>query len=68
VHAGDWDKIDSMAQQWRRQKPRCVDGVCLFIVASSVVIARIYREDLPRITASHNRLGLSIKHVLDTGS
>jgi hypothetical protein len=33
----------------------------LFIVASSVAAARcIYREDLPRVTTSRNRLGLSL--------
>jgi hypothetical protein len=46
-------------------RPRCV-GVFrgCSCVATSVVAADIYREDLPRVTASHNRLGLSLsKHI-----
>jgi hypothetical protein len=38
------------------------------MVTSSVVAARIYRRDLPRVTVSHNQLGLPIKHVLDMDS
>jgi hypothetical protein len=38
------------------------------MVASFVVAACIYRGDPPRVTTSYNRLGLSIKHVLDTDS
>jgi hypothetical protein len=37
-----------------------------FVVTSSVAAACIYRGEPPRVTTSHNRLGLSIKHVLDT--
>jgi hypothetical protein len=33
-----------------------------------VAAARIYREDLPRVTASHNRVGLSLSNVLDMDS
>jgi hypothetical protein len=36
------------------------------VVASSVADERIYMEEPPRVTTSHNRLGLSIKHILDT--
>jgi hypothetical protein len=36
----------------------------LFVVTHSVVAAHIYREDLPKVTVSHNRLGLSLsKHI-----
>jgi hypothetical protein len=39
-------------------KPRCVGVfVAVGFVAISVAAARIYREDLPRVTASRNRLG-----------
>jgi hypothetical protein len=34
------------------------------LVTTSVVVARIYMEDLPRVTTSYNRLGLSLlKHI-----
>jgi hypothetical protein len=49
-------------------KPRCV-GV--FVVVDFVTIfmaaARIYREDLPRVTASRNRLGLSLSKYIRYG-
>jgi hypothetical protein len=67
MHIDDWDKIDLVAQQQRRRKPRCVGGSWLFVVTSSVAATHIYREDPPRVTSSH-KLGLSMKHVLDTDS
>jgi hypothetical protein len=30
------------------------------LVTTSVMATRIYREDMPRVIASHNRLGLSL--------
>jgi hypothetical protein len=55
-------------QQRRRQKPRCVAGSWLFVVAHFMAVACIYRKNLSRVTASHNRLDLSIlkciKHKL----
>ena len=68
MHVDERDEAVLAAQQRRRRKPRCVGGSWLFVVTSSVAAARIYREDPPRVTASRNRLGLSIKHVLDTDS
>jgi hypothetical protein len=54
-------------QQCRRQKPRCVGDSWLFIVTSSVVVTRIYVEDLPRVTMSRNRLGLSLSKRITHG-
>jgi hypothetical protein len=64
MHINERDEVALAAQQRRRQKPRCIGGSWLFIVGSSVVVARIYREDSPRVTISHNWLGLSLlKHI-----
>jgi hypothetical protein len=60
MHIDERDKIALTAQQRRKQKPRCV-GSWLFIVTSFVTAAHIYRKDTPRITASRNRLALSLK-------
>jgi hypothetical protein len=39
-------------------------GSWLFVLASSMVAAHIYREDVTRVIVSHNRLGLSLsKHI-----
>jgi hypothetical protein len=43
----------------------CFRG-CWF-VAISVAVARIYREDLSRVTASRNRLGLSLSKRIRHG-
>jgi hypothetical protein len=66
MHIDELDEVELSMQHQRRQKPRCVGGSWLFIITSSVVATCIYREDPPKITPSCNRLGLSIKHVLDT--
>jgi hypothetical protein len=64
MHINEWGEVALMMQQWRRQKTRCIAGSWLFILTSSVAAARIYRDDLPRVTASRNRLGLSLsKHI-----
>jgi hypothetical protein len=60
MHIDEWDEVALVAQQRRRQKTRCVGGSWLFVVTSFVAAARIYREDPPRVTSSHNRLGLSL--------
>jgi hypothetical protein len=67
MHIDGHDEVVLAAQQWRRQKPRCVGGSCLFVVASSVAAAHIYRKDLPRITVSHNQLGLSLSKYIRHG-
>jgi hypothetical protein len=46
------------AQQWMRRRPRYIGASWLFFVTTSIVAAHIYREDPPRVIASHNRLGL----------
>jgi hypothetical protein len=38
-----------------------------WFVAISVAAARTYREDLPRVTASRNRLGLSLSKYIRHG-
>jgi hypothetical protein len=68
MHVDERDEVVLAAQQRRRRKPRCDGGSWLFVLLSSVAAARIYREDSPRVTASRNRLGLSINNVLDTNS
>jgi hypothetical protein len=49
-------------------KPRCGRGSWEFIITSFVVDARIYRGNPARVTTFCNRLGLSIKNVLDMDS
>jgi hypothetical protein len=64
MHVDERDKVSFAAQQRRRRKPRCIGGSWLFVVTRSVAASRIDREGLPRITMSHNRLGLSLlKHI-----
>jgi hypothetical protein len=64
MYIDEWGEVALTAQQRRRRKLRCVGDSCLFIVTHSVVATRVYREDLPRVTTSHNRLGLSLsKHI-----
>jgi hypothetical protein len=60
MHVGERDEVALMVQQWRRQKPRCVGGSWLFVVSCSIAAACIYRKDLPKVTTSRNRLGLSL--------
>jgi hypothetical protein len=54
------DEVALAAQQRRRQKTRCIGGSWLFAFTRFMATARIYREDMPRVIASCNRLGLSI--------
>jgi hypothetical protein len=60
MHVDERDEVALAVQQWRWQKPRRIGDLWLFVVAHSVAVACIYREDPPRVTASHNRLGLSL--------
>jgi hypothetical protein len=66
MHIDEQNEIALAVQQRRRQKHRCV-GSWLFVVTSSVVVARIYREDPLRLTASHNRLDLSLSKRIRHG-
>jgi hypothetical protein len=43
---------------------RCIGGSWLFVVTRSMAVTRIYRKDLPRVTASHNRLYLSLSKCI----
>jgi hypothetical protein len=54
------DEVALAAQQRRRQKTRCIGGSWLFALTRFMATARIYREGMPRVIASCNRLGLSI--------
>jgi hypothetical protein len=64
MHIDEWNEVALVMQQRRRQKTRCIGGSWLFVVTHSVVVTHIYREDLPRVTMSYNRLGLSLsKHI-----
>jgi hypothetical protein len=60
MHVDEQDEVALTAQQWRRQKTRCVGGSWLFIIICSVVAARIYMEGLPRVTTSYNRICISL--------
>jgi hypothetical protein len=64
LHVDERYEVALVVQQRRRQKSRCVGGSWLFIVTSSMAGARIYREDMTRVTASHNRLGLSLSKCI----
>jgi hypothetical protein len=63
----EWDEVALVAQQRRMWKLRCVGESWLFIVTSSLVAAHIYREDLPRVTALRNWLGLSLSKRIRHG-
>jgi hypothetical protein len=52
MHVDKWDEVALAAQQRWRWKIRCIGGLWFFVVTHSVVAAHIYREDLPRVTAS----------------
>jgi hypothetical protein len=67
MHVDDQDEVALVVPQQRRRKPRCVGGSWLFVVTSSMAAARIYREDLPRVTVSHTRLGLSLSKCIRHG-
>jgi hypothetical protein len=60
MHINERAEVVLTAQQRRRRKPSCIGGSLLFIVTSFMAATHIYREDPPRITASRNRLGLSL--------
>jgi hypothetical protein len=63
MHIDEQGEVALAAQQQRRRKPRCV-GSRLLVVTISVVVARSYGEDPPRVTAFHNQLVLSLtKHI-----
>jgi hypothetical protein len=67
IYVDEWDEVAFTAQQWSRRKTRCIGGSWLFVVASSVAGTHIYREDPPRVTASRNRLGLSLSKCIRHG-
>jgi hypothetical protein len=64
MHVGERDEEILATQQRMRRRPRCVGGSWLFCVTTSVAATCIYKEHPPRVTASRNRLGLSLsKHI-----
>jgi hypothetical protein len=60
MHVDEWVEVVLAAHQRRRRKPDCIGDSWLFVVTSSMVTARIFRKDPPRITASRNQLVLSL--------
>jgi hypothetical protein len=69
MHVDEQNEVALAAQQRRRRKTRCVGGSWLFVVTSSMVAARIYRKDPPKVTASCNWLALSLsKRIRQTRS
>jgi hypothetical protein len=67
MHVDERDEVVLAAQQRRRRKPRCVGDSWLFVVTRSMVAARIYREDWPRVTTSRNRVDLSLSKRIRHG-
>jgi hypothetical protein len=67
MHVDERDEVVLAAQQRRRRKPRCVGDSWLFVVTRSMVAARIYREDRPRVTTSRNRVDLSLSKRIRHG-
>jgi hypothetical protein len=67
MHVDERDEVVLAAQQRRSQNTRCLGGSWFFIVTRSMVVAHIYMEDLPRVTASHNKLGLSVSKRIRYG-
>jgi hypothetical protein len=64
MHVDERDEVVWVAQRRRRQNTRCIGGSWFSVFTRSVVAARIYREDMPMVIRSHNRLGLSLaKHI-----
>jgi hypothetical protein len=64
MHVDERDEVASATQQQKRQNLDVLVFCGCWYVAISVTDAHIYREDLPRVIASHNRLGLSLsKHI-----
>jgi hypothetical protein len=69
MHVNERDEVASVAQP---QKRRNLDMLVLswllfFFVTISVAAVRIYREDLRRVTASRNWLGLSLSKRIRHG-
>jgi hypothetical protein len=59
MHIDERDEVASAT----KQKQQNLDALVFFVaihVANAVVATRIYREDPPRVTASRNRLDLSL--------
>jgi hypothetical protein len=60
MHVNERDEVASMAQQQKRQNLVALVFFVAVRVTTSLVATRIYRVDLPRVTTSNNRLGLSV--------
>jgi hypothetical protein len=60
MHVDERDKVASTTQQQKWQNLNALVFFVFVHVTCSVVTVRIYKEDPSRITASHNRLGLSL--------
>jgi hypothetical protein len=61
----EWSSLGDAAAE--AAKPRCVGILVTVGVTTTVVATRIYREDPPMATTSHNRLGLSLSKCIRHG-
>jgi hypothetical protein len=67
MHVDERDEVASAAQE---QNQRNLDALVFFVVvhvATAMVAIRIYRKDPPSVTASRNRLGLSLSKRIRHG-
>jgi hypothetical protein len=67
MHVDEWDEVALVAQQQKRQN---LDALVFFMavrVTTSMAAAHIYREDLPRVIASCNRVGLCLSKCIKHG-
>jgi hypothetical protein len=68
VHVDEHDEVASAAQQQKRQNLDVLVLSWLLVFFTIFVAAvRIYREDLPRVTTSHNQVCLSLSKRIRHG-
>jgi hypothetical protein len=67
MHVDEQDEVAPAAQQQKRRNLDALVFCDCLCVTISVAATRIYREDAPRITASRNRLGLSLSKRIRQG-
>jgi hypothetical protein len=67
MHIDERDEIGLTMQQWKRRNLDALIARGCFLITTSVTAARIYRKDMPRVTASCNRLDLSLSKRIRHG-
>jgi hypothetical protein len=67
MHVDKRDKVASVEQQQKRWNLDALVTRGCSCVTTSMAAARIYRKDPPRVTASHNQLGLSLSKRIRHG-